>query len=125
MQSILLVGVGGFLGAVARFGMARFVYSLGSVPFPLATLVINVSGSFALGFVYRYFENHPYLSSIVLFAGIGFMGAFTTFSTFSIETLNLVRKGAIAMATLNVMLSVGLCLLGVYGGDSLGRAIGK
>jgi len=118
MQSILLVGVGGFFGALARFGVARLIHEWITHPFPVATLTINFLGSFALGCVYEFVGDDPRLAPLGLLLGIGFLGAFTTFSTFSFETLGLIKKGTWGLAALNILGSVLLCLIGVYFGEA-------
>lgn len=109
MKNVLLVGCGGFLGALARYGLSQFSWSV----FPVSTLLINLSGSCAMGFLLNYFQEHPYFSTIVLFGATGFLGAFTTFSTFSYETVALLKRGDTLLAVAYVAASVALCLLGV------------
>lgn len=106
MFSIILVAVGGFLGAAARYYLGAFVNKLWKGSFPLGTFVINITGSFLLGLV----AFHPMLSEalskdISLGLGIGFLGAFTTFSTMEYETLQLLEKRKIAIAAAYVLLS--------------------
>lgn len=93
MNSMLLVGTGGFLGAVARYLLGKYVGKLWKGDFPLGTFIINVIGSFLLGLVFF----HPLLSKalneeIILGLEIGFLGAFTTFSTLEYETLQLLER---------------------------------
>ena len=92
--------------------------------FPYGTLVVNVLGSFTVGFLFVLFLERMALSGEWR-AGIlvGVLGAFTTFSTFSIETLNLLEDGAHLKASLNVVLSVTLCLAGAWFGLLLGRTL--
>ena len=92
----LLVGVGGFIGANARFVVARVVGTLFDTRFPLGTFVINVSGSFLLGFLGAIVAQkiQPSSEAMRLALGVGFLGAFTTFSTFEFESLALVEDGS-------------------------------
>jgi fluoride exporter len=103
----LLVGVGGFLGAMARYAVYLLVARVWSGDFPLATLLINVSGSFVLGFFVAWTGERLALDpGWVLLVATGFLGAYTTFSTFEYETERLVARGAAAWAVANVVASV-------------------
>ena len=117
------VAVGGALGALARYGVDGLI-SRRVDAFPLGTLVINVSGCFLLGFLFttlsERFGAAPWLRSTLT---IGFLGAYTTFSTFSLESYRLAEDGAIALALLNVSGSVALGLVAVYIGVVAGRAL--
>jgi len=121
MQTILLVGIGGFFGAVARFGISYFVKTQVTHSFPLATFLINVLGCIGIGFMYEYFKDHPFMPSLLLFGVVGFLGAFTTFSTFSFETIELVRKNEFLFAFANVFGSLIFGLVGVLLGAWLGQ----
>lgn len=106
MNSILLVGAGGFLGAVARYLLGKYIYRLWKGDFPLGTFIINIIGSFLLGLVVF----HPFLvrslsKEISLGIGIGFLGAFTTFSTMEYETLQLLERRNTVTAVIYVALS--------------------
>lgn len=112
-----LLFVGGGIGANARFWFGRFVAQLqGPVEFPWATFIINVAGSVILGAVAGSFLNHPdpVRRNWYLLLGTGFCGGFTTFSTFSLETLELLRDGKTLSAVLYVMGSVLAGLVGVW-----------
>lgn len=102
-EQVLLVGVGGAIGAVGRYGVGKLVKM---DQFPISTLVVNVIGSFLLGLVL--FSQTS--ETMRLFVGVGVCGAFTTFSTFSVDTVRLVEKGEIRTALLhggsNILLSV-------------------
>jgi len=120
---ILAIGCGGFIGAVLRYWISGWVYSLGHGGFPTGTLVVNVVGSFLLGLVVglaEHFVIHPNLQP---FLTIGLLGAFTTFSTFSFETMALLEGGSYSKALLNVGASVMLGLVAVLVGLVAGRAL--
>ncbi len=107
MSRYLLVAAGGAAGAVARYAMTLFVAAFWKSDFPLATLMINVSGSFILGFFSTFAaERAPIDPLWRLLIATGFVGAYTTFSTFEYETERLAANGAIAWGVLNVVTSV-------------------
>ncbi len=111
-----VVMFGGGVGANARFWLGKLVATVQTARFPWATFAINVSGSLALGFVAALFRNHPDASRRVwyLLLGTGFCGGFTTFSTFSLEALELMQEGRPWVAAGYVLGSVGAGLLGVW-----------
>ncbi|MFZ5633232.1 MAG: fluoride efflux transporter CrcB [Bacillota bacterium] len=103
---ILLVGAGGFLGASARYILGKYINNLWKGNFPLGTFLVNTGGSFLLGLAVL----HPHLGhaldkNLSLGIGAGFLGAFTTFSTFEYETLNLLEKRKTATAAVYVLSS--------------------
>ena len=110
MQQVLLIAVGGSLGAVARYGLSTFVYHATTETFPWGTLVVNLTGSFLIGVFIELFDTSIIPSEWRSFITIGFLGAYTTFSTYSLETVNLLRDGELRLATFNV---VGSNLLGI------------
>jgi CrcB protein len=121
---IVSIAIGGATGALLRFWMSSGIHSFLGRGFPYGTLVVNVSGSFVMGFLYVFILekmeiNTEWQAALM----IGLLGAFTTFSTFSIETMNLIEAGDISKAGLNIILSVSLCLLGCWMGMILGRQI--
>jgi CrcB protein len=105
---ILLVGSGGAIGAICRALSGRLLRG----EFPVSTLLVNVSGSFLYTWIQAAQVDIP--MSFMVFAGIGFCGAFTTFSTFILETVLLYRAGLLAYAWLNFMSTLILCLLASY-----------
>jgi CrcB protein len=114
----LLVGLGGFVGANARFVVARVVGAAFETTFPLGTFVINVSGSFLLGVLGTIVAQRvmPNSESMRLALGVGFLGAFTTFSTFEFETHALFDDGSWLTATTNMFASLFVGLLAVRAG---------
>ncbi len=122
MKTLLLIACGGALGAASRYAASLGVYAWLGRGFPYGTLFVNVTGSFLIGLlsmllVERFSLGGEWRAAIL----VGFLGAFTTFSTFSLETLNLFEQGDGARALLNVLLSVVLCLLAVWSGVGLAR----
>jgi CrcB protein len=124
LNQLLAIAAGGALGAVSRFGMSTGVYALLGRGFPYGTLAVNVLGSLLMGFLYVFLvermTSSPEIRAVLL---IGFLGSFTTFSTFSIETLTLMQQAEIFKAMLNVLLSVVVCLIATWAGFMLARAI--
>jgi len=122
---ILAVGFGGFVGAVARYLVGGWVQRLLPVSFPYGTLAVNVIGSLLLGAVFELGTARGALSpELRMMLGVGFLGAFTTFSTFSLETLNLLREGSLFLAGANAAVNVLLCLAAVWVGVVLVRVAG-
>ena len=124
MYQLLVIASGGAVGALFRFWVSSGVYGVLGRGFPYGTLAVNVLGSLVMGFLYVLFIERMAVSA-ELRAGllIGFLGAFTTFSTFSMETLNLLEQAEVLKAGLNVLLSVVACLLACWLGLVLGRQL--
>lgn len=116
MNGFLLVGAGGALGAMARYGAALLVARLWPTPFPLATLLINITGSIAMGIFVGLLDKllPANQEPLRLFVAIGILGGFTTFSSFSLDTITLIERGALLPAIAYVALSVVVCLIGLY-----------
>ena len=112
MNQTLAIAAGGALGALLRYWTVVAVHSRFGANFPYGTLAVNVLGSLLMGFLYIWllerFAAGPALRGFLL---IGLLGAFTTFSSFSIETLNLIEAGHTVRALLNVLLSVSVCIV--------------
>jgi fluoride exporter len=124
MLQLIAIAAGGALGALARYGMSSAVYAWLGRGFPWGTLAVNLLGSFLMGLLFVLLIERlswaPEWRGAIL---IGFLGAFTTFSTFSIETLNLLEEGAMLTAFLNMVVSVWLCVLVCWVGVILGRSL--
>ena len=116
MNGLLLVGAGGALGAMARYGFAGIIGRLWPMGFPLATLLINIIGSIAMGlFVGLMAKLLPAnQEELRLFVAVGIFGGFTTFSSFSLDTIVLLERGELFAAISYVALSVVVCLIGLY-----------
>lgn len=116
MDKLLWVGLGGTLGAILR-------YSISLLPlkssFPFLTLITNVIGAFVIGIVVGLFEKHYLSSNINLFLKTGVCGGFTTFSTFSLETLTLLENGMPSIAMIYAFVSIIGCVIGVYLGKTI------
>lgn len=122
MRGLLIVGLGGFLGAAARYGVGLAVARVFTREFPLATLLINVTGSFILGFFSALAAQRIAIDPAWrLFVATGFVGAYTTFSTFEYETHRLTETGAMGWATVNVITSVVAGFLAVRLGVALAK----
>jgi CrcB protein len=122
---ILLVGLGGFVGSVARYGLGGFVQNRAGATFPFGTLAVNVLGCFVIGGLSELAETRGILTPETrAFLVIGVLGGFTTFSAFGNETLNLLRERDVAHATANVLANVVLALAAVWLGRSAAHLIG-
>ncbi len=123
-MNYLLAFIGGGIGACGRYWLSAFVYRFVEPVFPYGNLCVNVSGSFLIGFVMAFFEDRfTIMPGLRVFMTIGILGGYTTFSSFSYETVMLIRNGELFFAALNVILSIFLCLLGTYGGLWLGKLV--
>lgn len=128
MRPLLLVAVGSALGGMARFGCTLLGERLLGTAFPYGTLFVNVVGSFVIGFVFAATAEpggrFPAGPDIRLFVMTGLCGGYTTFSSFSLQTLTLLRTGHALGAGANVLLSVTLCLVATWLGQLAGAAFG-
>lgn len=124
MQQLLAIAIGGAVGAVLRFTVSTSIHRVMGKDFPYGTLTVNVLGSLLMGFLFIMLVERQ-ISSIELRSGIlfGVLGAFTTFSSFSFETLALLESGDWWKAMLNVVLSVCCCLLATWIGLGIGRQL--
>jgi CrcB protein len=123
-MQLLYVGLFGALGCIARYLVSGWVYSAGGSALPYGTLAVNLSGSFLLGLIMEA-SQHSTLFSAELRIGltVGFMGGFTTFSTFSLETVRLLEEGSFGSAGANILLNVLACILAALLGIFVARQI--
>jgi CrcB protein len=124
MRTVVAIAVAGAVGALARYGLEGLVARRSTGAFPWGTLVVNVSGAFVLGFVFtvatEQLTTAPWLRAAVT---IGFLGAYTTFSTLSLETYRLLEDGSLGLAAANSLGSLAAGLTAVYLGVVAGRAL--
>ena len=124
MPVVVAVASGGALGALARYGLDRVIERRSFSVFPWSTFAINVSGCFVVGLVIgALVDRHHAPQWIRAALVVGFCGAYTTFSTFAQETLDLAEANDYALAILNVSMSVVAGLIAVFAGQQLGRSI--
>jgi CrcB protein len=124
VQQLTAVAIGGAAGAVMRWLMAGAVQRWTGTAFPWGTFAVNALGSFLLGFLFVWLIERSTASELVRLAlTVGMLGAFTTFSTYSLESIRLMQEGALGMAAANVMGQVVVCLVLTWLGIQLARAI--
>ncbi|MEQ6341227.1 MAG: fluoride efflux transporter CrcB [Gammaproteobacteria bacterium] len=124
MNQIFLIAAGGAVGSVLRFLMSTGVHGILGRAFPYGTLAVNVVGSFIMGLLYvllidRFNMSGEWRAALL----VGLLGGFTTFSSFSIETVNLLEAGETVKALLNILLSVGVCITVTWLGIIIGRQV--
>jgi CrcB protein len=120
-----IIAAGGAIGALARYGMGGLVQqALKTASFPAGTLAVNLTGCLLIGFGGGLIESRQFFSpEMRAFVFIGFLGSFTTFSTFGLESFNLVRDGQWLLATVNICLSVCVGLAAVLAGSMLSKLV--
>ena len=123
LKNLVFVAMGGAVGAMLRYGVSSGIYSWFGRSFPYGTLVVNVAGSFAIGLlsillVERFNVPHEWRLALV----VGVLGALTTFSTFSWDTLDLMQQGLMQRAFFNVLLNVVLCISAAWMGASWAKS---
>ena len=115
MFKYFIVFIGSGIGGSFRYWLSSLIHKYAPPYFPFGTFVINILGSLILGWMIFGLDEKDLINpSLKLFIGIGFCGGFTTFSTFSLETFNLMKNGEILLAGLNILLSVIISLIGIY-----------
>ncbi len=124
IKTLLFIAIGGAFGAVMRFLSQATVYELVGKTFPYGTLFVNVTGSFLMGLLSIFLVEKFNLSAewhLAILVGV--LGSFTTFSTFSIETLVLFEQGDVFKAMTNILLSIVLCIIAVWVGAYLAKQL--
>ncbi|MGA2142550.1 MAG: fluoride efflux transporter CrcB [Brevinematales bacterium] len=122
-MNYLVVFIGGGIGSVTRYFLSKTIYQVFGSVFPLGTLVINLSGCLAIGLLYGLFDITVVPPNFRLFCLVGFLGGFTTFSSFGLESVSLIIDREFSLALLNVILSTIAGLMLVYGGIVLSRLL--
>ena len=123
MIKLLFLMTGGALGTLARYAASGLAHRLTNSLFPVGTLLVNSLGSLLIGIVWALWEQSSVPSYIRLFLLLGFFGGFTTFSSFSLETLNLIRENEMRLALLNILANNILGIILVFGGFYLTRIL--
>jgi CrcB protein len=123
MKEIWWVGLGGFVGANARYLLGGWIATRFGTTFPYGTFAINITGCFVIGMIMGALDSHLLSPTIRLALAIGFVGAYTTFSTFTYETIRLIEDGSVLLATANVFGSVLVGLLATIAGLTAGRGL--
>lgn len=125
INEVLAIAAGGALGSSSRFAVSNALYKLLGENFPYGTLTVNVIGSFLMGILAIYIlDRMPhYYPSVAGFVLVGFLGAFTTFSTFSMDTFRLIFDGHYVLSVINIVANVSICLLATMLGYFLAMKI--
>lgn len=122
--NIFAIGTAGFFGALSRYYLSGWVYTQLGSRFPHGTLAVNITGSLILGFIYALSMDRAIFSPEIKMAiTIGFLGSLTTFSTFSLETFNLIYEGSFLLAFINITTNVALSLIAVVAGIALAKLV--
>ena len=127
MMNYLCVFLGSGLGGMTRYGVGVWISHMTKIVFPIGTLLINITGCFLMGLLTTLIlhRNQPFHDQMVYLVLVGFLGGYTTFSTFSIDTLRLFNQKLPYLAMLNIILSFIFCMLSVWMGSLLGTSIHK
>ena len=122
-MNLLALALGGALGAVSRYGIGQLLTTSGAAHLHVATFSVNVVGAFFIGFLFVAFQRLEAPEALRMGLAVGFLGAFTTFSAFSLELLSDVQEGHLVRAALYASLSVLICLISYMLGFSFARSI--
>jgi CrcB protein len=117
----IFIAFGGALGALCRYLSSNFINKILNIYFPAGTLTVNIAGSLLIGFLFSVFETRGVPAEFRLFLMTGFLGAYTTFSTYSLETVHYLLDGNIKLAVINIFVSNIACILFVFAGIKFGK----
>ena len=123
MLRFFVIALGGAIGTLLRYIAGGLDYRFSGGVFPISTLVVNVTGSLVIGFLWGIVDRFTVSPNVRLFVFIGILGGYTTFSTFSLETFNLMRDGEYRIALMNVILSVILSITAVFLGYFVSKTL--
>lgn len=123
MLRFFVVAAGGAIGTLLRYIVGGLDYRFSNGVFPVSTLVVNVTGSLVIGFLWGIVDRFAISPNVRMFIFIGILGGYTTFSTFSLETFNLMRDGEYRIAFMNVILSVALSIVAVFLGYFISKIL--
>jgi fluoride exporter len=123
MLKILIIGIGGGIGAVLRYGVSGLGIRFSNNVFPAGTLLVNATGSLLIGFIWALVDRFAITPNMRLFIFIGVLGGYTTFSTFSLETFLLLRDGEYRIALVNMAVSIVLTVGAVFAGYIAAKAL--
>ena len=123
MLRFFVIALGGAIGTLLRYIAGGLDYRFSGGVFPISTLVVNVTGSLVIGFLWGIVDRFTVSPNVRLFVFIGILGGYTTFSTFSLETFNLMRDGEYRIALMNVILSVILSIGAVFLGYFVSKTL--
>ena len=122
-MKFLLIALGGSIGALLRYGISGLPHRYTDTIFPLGTLGVNLIGALLIGILWGTFERVDIAPDVRTFLFIGILGAFTTFSTYSLESMNLLRDGEIKLALLNILANNAGCIALVFIGFIIARTV--
>lgn len=126
-MKIIYLLAGGAVGTVLRYLVSGFSHRMFETTFPLGTLMVNLAGSFLIGLTWGLTESQNFSPNLKAFIFIGIFGGFTTFSSYSLETMEMIRSGAAGMGILNILLSnilgLGLVFIGLFSGKAIVQLI--
>ncbi len=123
MKQLVFIAIGGSFGAVSRYLVSKGVNMLSAAIFPYGTLTVNIAGAFLIGFLFSLFNDVVIPVHYKSMITVGFLGAFTTFSTYSLESVNLLMGGEYRIAAVNIIMNNLFSILAVIGGIFLFRFI--
>ena len=124
MREALIAGLGGFIGSALRYWTSVLAYRFFGQEFPFGTLIVNISGCFLIGLLMTIFEERFIVNpNLRIFLTVGILGGFTTFSTFSYETIALLREGSYLISFENIIFSLVGCLSATILGILFGRLV--